>query len=110
MELISRKRLLNIIGLSFGMLGVVIIFIYGPPQPDFNPYSYPTDDSINQEALNLRDKYDLCSKIGLGFIFVGFSLQLFAVILFNKVNKISDRKIEELNTTSKVNTNNSIKK
>ena len=27
-------QILNTIGLSFGMVGVIIIFIFGPPQPN----------------------------------------------------------------------------
>ena len=31
-------RWLNTIGLLLGMAGVVILFIWGPPQPDLDPH------------------------------------------------------------------------
>jgi hypothetical protein len=33
-----RGKLLNTIGLGLGAIGVVLIFIWGPPQPDFQDY------------------------------------------------------------------------
>jgi len=87
MELNSKKKLLNIIGLSFGLVGVMIIFFYGSPQPSFFPYDIITDSNIHQEILDMRDKYDLISKIGLVFIFMGFLIQLFAVIISDHSNK-----------------------
>ena len=33
-----NPRLLNTVGLVLGMLGVLIIFIWGPPQPDFEEH------------------------------------------------------------------------
>jgi hypothetical protein len=99
LQLSSKTKFMNIIGLLFGMIGVVIIFIYGPPQPDFNPYSYLIDDTINHEVLDLRDKYDALSKIGLGFIFFGFLLQLVSVVFSEGVNKKSKEKIKQINPT-----------
>jgi hypothetical protein len=71
-----KKKVLNIIGLSSGMIGVVIIFFYGPPQPSFFPFDIITDSNIHNEIIEMHDKYDLYSKIGLGFIGAGFLLQL----------------------------------
>ena len=93
MKVYSSKKLLNIIGLLFGLVGVVIIFFYGPPQPSFFPYDIITDDNIHKEILDMRDKYDLCSKIGLGFIFIGFFLQLISIFFSDQLpsKSISDK-------------------
>jgi hypothetical protein len=106
----SKTKLLNIIGLSFGLMGVLIIFSYGPPQPSFFPYDIITDDNIHQEILDMRDKYDLCSKIGLGFIFFGFLLQLLAVIFSGNSIKRVKVKIEETKNNQNTDTKDSIKK
>ena len=71
MKINSKKKFLNIIGLVFGMIGVTIIFFYGPPQPSFFPFSIITDSNINQAVLDQKDKYDTFSKIGLGFFLLG---------------------------------------
>ena len=106
----NKNRLLNIIGLLLGMTGIVIIFFYGPPQPSFFPYDIITDDNIHKEVLDMRNKYDLYSKIGLGFIFIGFLLQLFATVLSIQLNKKPNGKKEEINTSSNLEINNSLKK
>jgi len=107
---INRKINLNIIGLLFGMIGVIIIFFYGPPQPSFFPYDIITDDNIHQEILEMRIKYDLYSKIGLGLIFIGFLLQLFGVILSGRSEKRSVGNIEEIKNNQNTNSEDPIKK
>jgi len=99
MKLNNKCKWLSIIGLLFGMIGVAIIFFYGPPQPSFNPYSYLIDDTINQEVLNLRDMYDTFSQIGLSFVFFGFVLQLIAVFFSGREDKKSKGKIKPINST-----------
>ena len=71
---ISKK--LNVIGLLLGIIGVIIIFSYGPPQPNFDPHRYLSDDYLNQEILDEKAEYDCLSKVGLGFIALGFGCQL----------------------------------
>jgi hypothetical protein len=83
-------QLLNTTGLILGMVGVVIIFFFGPPQPSFesgvslgledgthllNGQTVAQHDECKQQ---LRRLYSFMSKSGLVFIFVGFALQLFA--------------------------------
>ena len=96
MSINSKNKTLNIIGLLLGMFGVIIIFFYGPPQPSFFPFDIITDSNIQQEMLDMRDKYDTLSKIGLGLIFVGFALQLIAIIFYGHSNKKSLEKMEEI--------------
>ena len=87
----KTKKILNIIGLMLGMSGMIIIFFYDPPQPSFFPYNIITDSNVHQEILNLRDKYDLYSKIGLGFIGIGFLLQLISTCFENSIKEKTDK-------------------
>jgi hypothetical protein len=84
---------LNIIGLAANMVGVVVLFFFGFPQP-------PHDEGVGlglQDATRLangmtvaehnasvrrrRALYKIFSTVGLGLLFVGFLLQLPAAIL-----------------------------
>ena len=81
-------RWLNAIGLSLGIVGVVFIWIWGPPQPSFEPSvsialedatPLPDGRTAAQFAADTKareDHYRLMSRIGLGLILAGFALQL----------------------------------
>ena len=77
---------LNIIGLALGMLGVLIIFKWGPPQPSFETrrsalllgHSAAEDDLKNKEIEQQKRRYLNRSRFGLFLIFCGFGLQLYA--------------------------------
>lgn len=83
-------QVLNTIGLILGMLGVLTIFVYGPPQPDLEPgVSIGLEDGTpmadgrtvtqyNADVLKMRGCHSLMSKIGLACVFLGFALQLWA--------------------------------
>jgi hypothetical protein len=84
-------QILNSIGLGLGMIGVVILFIFGPPQPalesgvslgleDGTPIdaSGKTVAEYNREVEKRRRKHSILSKMGLGLIFLGFAFQLWA--------------------------------
>jgi len=51
------RRWLNVIGLIFGMIGVVIIFVWGPPQPSFQKVtsSVGRNDQAGKIAEQRRD-------------------------------------------------------
>jgi hypothetical protein len=73
---IVRCRWLNTLGLALGMAGVVIIFIWGPPQPDLDPqgkllFEGPPDKTVERQ----RNQYEIMSRVGLGLIGVGFLAQ-----------------------------------
>jgi drug/metabolite transporter (DMT)-like permease len=86
------SRLINTIGLVLGIIGVVFIFLWGPPQPNFEP-----GISVGLEAANVIDaqgttvaqrdlkvasdrrQYVIRSYVGLAFIGLGFVFQLWAV-------------------------------
>ena len=84
-------QVLNTVGLSLGMLGVVLIFIWGPPQPNLeeevglalDPATVLTDGSrvsdIEKRQRRLRHRHQIMSSIGLALVFLGFAVQLLAV-------------------------------
>lgn len=81
---------LNVVGLIFGMLGVVILFWWGPPQPSFEPSGArrlmpgtPLRNGLtvaqHDAAIAARRRhYTWIARLGLGLIFVGFACQLIA--------------------------------
>jgi hypothetical protein len=77
-------RWLNTVGLVLGMLGVVILFIWGPPQPSFDEavplqLEGPQFDRMAEDVRRLKRRYEIMSRVGLGLIGVGFFVQLVAV-------------------------------
>jgi hypothetical protein len=71
---------LNAIGLLLGMIGIVIIFVWGPPQPDFQDYiglsvGGPDEEKLKAEVRQKKKRHWMMSSIGLTFIFVGFFFQ-----------------------------------
>jgi hypothetical protein len=81
---------LNRIGLVAGMIGVVLIFIWGPPQPVLEEgMSLGLEDGTelpeggtvagrNQRVGALRRRHQLLSGLGLMLLGVGFMCQLLA--------------------------------
>ena len=82
---------LNTIGLVLGIVGVLIIFRWGPPQPDFDEtigvaldpgivFADGTKASDMEEATRrLKRRHKVMSRVGLGLIGLGFVAQLAAV-------------------------------
>jgi hypothetical protein len=81
----------NGIGLVLNMVGVLIVFIYGFPQPsasiggllleDNNPT--PDGKTLGHHRRKLeatKQTYKVLSQVGLFFMFVGFVLQFAATI------------------------------
>lgn len=87
-----NNRRLNIWGLIFGMAGVVVLFVWGPPQPtletgvgigleDGNVIDQKTGQTVadyNREINRKRACYNAMSKVGLGLVGVGFFCQWLA--------------------------------
>jgi len=84
--------IINTIGLVFGMLGVIIIFIWGPPQPTLETgVSLGLEDNTpigaggksvaqhNKEVEGRKLLYSFLSKAGLAFVFIGFAFQLASI-------------------------------
>ena len=86
-------QILNTIGLALSMFGVVLIFIWGPPLPDFDdsvglglqPGTVLADGTriadIIADNQRRRKRHQIMSRIGLALIFAGFAAQLWAVWL-----------------------------
>ncbi len=81
-----------IIGLTLDIIGVGILFFFGPPQPDLSDGTglgaednTPHKDGRtvkehNQEKTRLRARYKKRSKFALFLIIVGFCFQIFGIL------------------------------
>jgi hypothetical protein len=71
------RRWLNAIGLSLGIVGVVFIFVWGPPQPSFERHEpvYSSSRAHEAPAEAEEQRYKCMSRFGLGLILAGFVLQ-----------------------------------
>jgi hypothetical protein len=81
-----NRKFFNVIGLLCGIIGVIFIFIYGPPQPSFDTgiglgIEGPEVAKHDAGILALRHEYEVWSRVGLGFILVGFVFQFTAEML-----------------------------
>jgi len=74
----SYSLLLDRIGQTIGFVGAVIMFIWGPPQPDFSGDKLLLE-STNEAALERRRwRYVVLSHFGMGLVAMSFVLQLTA--------------------------------
>jgi len=73
---------LNLIGLALNVLGGLVIFKWGPPQPSFEREDDVSWDNPKHEARveALEWRYRFMSRIGLIMIILGFMLQLPAAV------------------------------
>jgi|KBSSwiStaDraftv2_1062776.scaffolds.fasta_scaffold298065_2 hypothetical protein len=84
-------QLLNSIGLVLGMVGVLVIFAFGPPMPDLeHGVGLALDEGTrladgrtvaqhNADRLRLRTRHSRISQGGLLLVFAGFALQFWAI-------------------------------
>jgi hypothetical protein len=87
-------KLLMVLGLVLGMIGVGLIFFWGPPQPDFSEgVGIGLDDATklsdgrtvaehDAEKKKSKRRHEIISRFGLSLIFVGFGLQLRAFLSY----------------------------
>lgn len=87
------QQVFGSIGLVLDMVGVIFLFVFGPPQPSLEegvgvaledatpigPGEGKTVAEYNLETRRRRCLYLYMSKVGLTILFVGFALQLAAV-------------------------------
>ncbi len=71
----------NTIGLLLGIVGVAILFIWGPPQPDLDPHIKMVLEKQDDFTKRLRRRHEIMSRVGLGLVGLGFLVQLIAVWL-----------------------------
>jgi hypothetical protein len=89
----SYSEKLNILGLTLNILGVIILFIWGPPQPSLEEGfgiglegGAPIDDQgttvdMHDEKVRKKKKRFTCmSRVGLGLVLLGFICQLLAAL------------------------------
>jgi hypothetical protein len=68
---------INTIGLLFDLIGVLILFKYGlPSDVDKNGHIGLILEQEDEDEKNKWKKYNFRSKIGLGFISIGFIFQI----------------------------------
>jgi hypothetical protein len=82
------SQLLSTAGLIFDMIGVALLFIFGPPQPSFeegiplgleDATPLPDGRTVadhNADTRARRRRYSAISRMALSLIFLGFLLQL----------------------------------
>ncbi len=87
------NQIINTIGLLLNIAGVVLLFIYGPPQPTHEEgVGLKLEDNtllsdgrtvVDHDASvqKIRKRHENMSKIALVLIFAGFVLQLWATWL-----------------------------
>jgi len=84
-------QVLNTVGLSIGIIGVLFIFIWGPPQPNLESGislgledNTPIDETgrtvadHNRETDARRKRNLVMSRVGLGLVLIGFACQIWA--------------------------------
>jgi hypothetical protein len=81
---------LNQVGLFLGLIGVVLIFIWGPPQPSLEEgvalglelgTPMPGGGTVadhNRAVRRRRVRHEILSRVGLGLIALGFAAQFIA--------------------------------
>ena len=84
-------QLFNSMGLVLGMLGVALIFVWGPPQPQLDEGvdrvledDTPLENGLtvaqyNMDVRKRRLRHKRLSRIGLVLVFIGFFCQFLAV-------------------------------
>jgi len=71
----ETSTIINIIGLSFDIIGVVLLFFYEPPKPEIGALLLQSAPS-KEEREKSRSAKRKFSRIGLVCLIVGFSLQI----------------------------------
>lgn len=85
--------IMNSIGLIMGMIGVALIFFWGPPMPDFDdgvglgiePGTVLADGTKVSDIIDANQRrkrlHQIVSSIGMALIFFGFGIQMAALWL-----------------------------
>lgn len=79
-------QLWTVVGLRLDIIGVAILFKWGPPQPNLEPGDAlvtegPEADENDRQKAILRQQYHTMSRIGLFLTGLGFVGQLIGALL-----------------------------
>ncbi len=77
------KVIINIIGLSLGVIGALLIYIFGIPNVLDKNGANLIGDYGNKESKKKAKKYLFSSKIGITLLLMSFLLQLISNFLPN---------------------------
>jgi len=73
----TEQQVINCIGLTFDIFGVVILFKYGlPADVSKHGNGFLVVETINQKAIDKWNKYNTWSRVGLVLIIAGFACQI----------------------------------
>lgn len=74
--------LINLIGLTLDVAGVILIFFYGiSPMIDTDGNTYRISGEIDENEIKKAKKYKCASRLGLLLVIIGFIFQLVSVLL-----------------------------
>lgn len=75
------SQIISSAGLLLDIAGVGVLFVYGPPQPDFqeDDVVVVSNEVQRTSAKELKQKFKFRSRIGLLLLVAGFALQLFGI-------------------------------
>ena len=90
----DQTQILNIIGLSIDFIGVTILFLWAPIQPNLEDgFSIGLEDSTlvngktvsywNEKKRKQKKKIKFLSIVGFGLILLGFLIQIISNFLQN---------------------------
>ena len=75
----TAQQIVNCIGLTFDIVGVLILFKYGlPADVSKNGSIGLILEQTDKKAIDKWNKYNICSRIDLGLIIVGFLFQIYS--------------------------------
>lgn len=77
------SNIINIIGLLFDIIGVLVLFKFGlPPDVSRGGLSYYVSLETDRDEERKANKYINISRLALGFIVLGFFFQLISNLPF----------------------------
>ena len=81
-----KSRTLNAAGLVCEMVGVIMLFFWAWPQPAFETEEFMVSGAHPDEVKVLSQKrwHSARALGGLGFIFIGYGLQLWVVLVHGR--------------------------
>jgi len=73
----ETSTIINIVGLSFDIVGVILLFFYEPPKPEMDVLLLESAPS-EEEREKSRNTKRFFSRLGLILLIIGFCIQIFS--------------------------------